>query len=934
MRQKRQECYNKTMSKNLPKILILDGNALIHRSFHALPPTLKTKSGQLVNAVYGFTAFLLKAIEEFKPSYLVLTLDQKAPTFRHKEFAAYKATRTKAPDELYEQIPIVTEVARALSIPIYTLPGFEADDLIGTISAKVGAEAESLVITGDLDTLQLIDEHTKVYTMSRGLSEALIYDAERVKERFGLLPAQMIDYKGLRGDPSDNLPGVKGIGEKGAAALLQKYGNLENIYTDLAKHPENFKGALGEKLRAGKDDAFLSRRLATIDRRAPIDFKLKDALWNGFDKDSVSTLFRELEFKSLLPRLLKIETRLQPETAAISSDKFARDREQCDYQIITSENDFQKFIGQLKKQTAFAIDTETSGLDLWKDELLGLSFSWKAKKGYYLALPKRRAQDSLFAATIHPWLAALKPILEDPKVKKIGHNLKFDYRVLIHNGILISGLGFDTMIASYLLAPDNRQHNLDSLSWSELGWEKISHQDLFGTDRGSALPFASLDLEKLGLYAAEDADCSWQLYKVLAPRIEAAGLDPVLIDIEMPLIPVLAAMEETGIGLDCAYLKTLETELDKDIGQLSRKIWKLAGEKFNLNSPKQLQHILFEKLKLEIAGLKKTKTGISTADNELNKLAEIHPIIEPLREYRELSKLNQTYVQALPALVKSQTGRLHTNYNQAIAATGRLSSTDPNLQNIPTRGSWGQRLRHAFVAAPGKTLLSLDYSQIELRLAAHLANDKKLIQAFKEEQDIHTATAAEINQVPATAVTPALRREAKAVNFGILYGQGPYGLSQGAGIPYSRAKEFIEKYFTAYQGIKKFIDNTIAAARRDGYVTSLFGRKRFLPDINSSLPANRRAAERMAVNTPLQGTAADLIKRAMIKIAELIGNNNEICLLLQVHDELIFEVDETRARVWAKRLAAIMEDDIKLKVAIVVHAKSGKNWGDMESFKI
>jgi DNA polymerase-1 len=917
------------MKKNLPKILIFDGNAIIHRSFHALPPTLKTKTGQLVNAVYGFTSFLLKAIEEFKPAYLVLTLDQKAPTFRHKEYAAYKATRVKAPDELYEQIPIVIQVAKTLGLPIYTLAGFEADDLIGTISRLVDGKAESIVITGDMDTLQLIDDHTKVYTMSRGLSDAVTYDAARVVERYGLRPDQMIDYKGLRGDPSDNLPGVKGVGEKTASVLLQKYGALEKIYDALDKHPEDFKGALGDKLRAGRDDAYLTRKLATIDRQAPIEFSLDDARWDHFDKDAADMLFRELEFKSLLPRLLKLENRLSPGTDEAPKDKFARDRELCDYQIITTDVDFQNFLKQLKKQKIFALDTETTGLDFWQDRLLGLSFSWKKKTGFYLALPKNQRQDNLFSAGLHPWLKDLKPILEDPAIKKIGHNMKFDYHFLKHQGIEMENLYFDTMIASYLLAPDNRQHNLDALSWSELSWEKITHEDLFGKDKKN-LDFAGLETDKLGLYSAEDSDCCWQLYELFDPKLKTADLEKILHDFEMPLIPVLADMENTGITLNNAYLKTLEKELTGTLDKLTKKIYKLAGEEFNINSPKQLQEILFDGLKLDVSGIKKTKTGLSTADDELDKLAGSHAIIAPLREYRELSKLNQTYVQALPQLVNPVTRRLHTNYNQTVAATGRLSSNNPNLQNIPTRGDWGQRVRQAFTAAPDKVLLSLDYSQIELRLAAHFADDKKMIEAFKAGADIHASTAAEINQVPFTEVTPEMRREAKAVNFGLLYGQGPYGLSQGAGISLNRAKDFINKYFTAFEDIKKFIDETIEAARRDGYVTTLFGRKRLLPDIDSTIPVNRKAAERMAVNTPLQGTAADLIKKAMIDIFALMKDKTEIRMLLQVHDELIFEVETDKAHVWAKKIAAIMEDGVKLKVPITVSAKSGKNWGELK----
>lgn len=928
------------MSKTKPKLIIIDGNALIHRSFHALPPTLRTKDGQLVNAVYGFTSFLLKALNEFHPEYVVLTLDRKAPTFRHEAYKDYKAKRVKAPDELYEQIPYVKKVATAFNIPIFELDGYEADDLIGTIceQAKKHKNLEKIIITGDLDTLQLIDDKTKVYTMSRGLSDSVLYGAEQVEERYRLTPAQIIDYKALRGDVSDNIPGVKGIGEKTASDLLVEFKDLDGVYKAVEKDNSKIRERILELLKTNKANAYMSRDLATISLKAPIKFSLADVEFSSFKLESVLNLFSELGFKSLLNRVKEVRDTLNKDhgwpaeagaadeaktgktkTAAKETTKFARNAKKFDYQLIDDEKKFASFLKKLKARKNFTYDTETSGLDPITAELLGISFSWKSGEAWFVLADAKR-------------LKALKPIMEDAGIKKYGHNLKFDWRVLKNQGVDVKGLEFDTMISSYLLNPSSRQHNLDSLAFTELGFEKISKKDLASSQPEQlTLNFKALDPEKLSLYSCEDADFTNRLVAILSKRLKEEKLEELFHKIEMPLIPILGEMENNGIKMETAPLEKLSAEVAAKLEKLEKKIQTLAGKKFNINSTKQLKEILFEKLEIPTENLKKTKTGFSTAEDELIKLRDLHPIIPFIQGYRELNKLQTTYLSALPHMINPKTGRIHTSFNQTITATGRLSSTEPNLQNIPTRTEEGQKIRNAFVAAKGYELVSFDYSQIELRLAAHISGDKKMIATFNSGEDIHTSTAAEINEVRLEDVTKQMRREAKATNFGIIYGQGPHGLSQAAGISYGRANEFIKKYFITYPNIRRMMDSSIAEARKKGYAITLFGRKRPLPEIDSTIPAIRRGAERMAINTPLQGTAADLIKIAMIEIAKLIaGKETEIRMLLQVHDELIFEIKKDKLKAYNPKIKKIMESGLKLRVPIIVEESIGRDWGELK----
>ncbi len=898
------------------KILIIDGNAIIHRSFHALPTTLATKDGIITNAAYGFASFLIKALGEIKPSHVVLTLDRKAETFRHKVYKKYKATRAKAPQELYDQIPMVKDIATAFSIPIFELDGFEADDLIGTIAKKINVDfpkMEVIIMTGDLDTLQLVNKKTKVYTMSRGLSEAILYDDEKILERFSLKTEQLIDFKALKGDASDNIPGVPGIGEKTAVELLHNFDNLDNIYKNI--NNEKIKKRTRELLMANKDLAYLSQELGTINLAAPIDFSLTKAKIKGLNKNLINSTFSKLEFKSLLSRVLALNFIKGDEGSAI--DKFARNKEKFNYNLVKSEADFKKLINKLKKQKEIALDTETTSLDIFSAKLLGISFSFTADEAYFVDLKDEDPQK----------LQALKEVISDPQILKIAHNIKYDWQVLQNYNIEIAGPIFDTMVASYLLNPESRQHNLDALAFSELNWEKINANDLIPEKEKD---FSQVDLEKLAIYSCEDVDFTLKLKNILLKKLKKNKLERLFNEVEIPLIRTLIEMERNGVLLDLTFLKKLSQQLEKEIKSISEQIWYLAGEEFNINSTKQLREILFEKMEIKAIGLKKTKTGISTAAEELEKIKEAHPIISLIQDYRELSKLSSTYVDALPQLVNKKSGRIHTNFNQTITATGRLSSSDPNLQNIPTKTELGNKIRQAFIAPPRKKILSLDYSQIELRVMAHLSKDKHLLDAFAQGLDIHSATAARIFSKNPNEIDKKTRNQAKAINFGIIYGQGPHGLSQNTGLSYSEAREFIKKYFIQYQGVKKYIDKTIKFAEENGYTETMFGRKRPLLEINSSEVMKKKAAERMAINSPIQGSAADLLKLAMIKIYEEIKDSSDIKMLIQVHDELIFEVNKEKVDFYQKKIKNIMENIVKLDIPLVVEAYSGDNWGEME----
>ncbi len=905
------------MEAKKKKLVLVDASALIHRAFHALPP-LTTKKGEPTGAVYGFTSTLLKAISELKPDYIACAFDYPAKTFRHEEFKEYKATRVKAPAELYDQIKRVKEVVDALNIAIFELEGYEADDIIASIDKKAGEEGlETIIVTGDLDTLQLVDEDTKVYTLKKGITETIIYDKEKVKEKYRIDPEKLIDFKALRGDPSDNIPGVKGIGEKTAIELLIKYGSLENIYKNLEKiKPLSLK----EKLEKGKESAFLSKKLVRLIKDLPLKLDFQKCKISEIDKEKVVKLFKELEFKTLLDRLSEI--------LKISEKPEVKKKIKQDYQLITNEKDLDKLINKLSNSDGFAIDLETSGPDPMDCKLVGISFAIEEGEAFYLPVGHRSGEQ----LDLDLVLKKIKPVLENSKIPKYGHSLKFDFVVLLNYQIEIKNIEFDTMIAAWLLE-GRRAPKLEALAFTELGYQMMPISDLIGRGRNQ-LSFDQVPISKACFYSCEDADLSLRLRKIYKERLEKEPeIKKIFYEIEIPLIKVLGWMEFNGVKIDVNFLKDFSKELEREIKNLEESIYDLAGCEFNIRSTQQLAEVLFDKLKLT-EKVKKTKTGRSTAATELEKLRGLHPIIDLILEYRELTKLKSTYVDALPLLVNEKTERVHTSFNQAITTTGRLSSSNPNLQNIPIRGDLGKKIRKAFIAENGFKFVSADYSQIELRLAAHLAEDENMIKAFKEGKDIHQEVASFIFKVPPSQVTPDLRRAAKTINFGILYGMSPFGLAEATGMKKEDAQKYIENYFKCYPKIKKYIENTLSFCRENGWVETLFGRRRFIPEINSGVYNIRAAAERMAINHPIQGTAADIIKLAMIEIHQkILMGENQIKLLLQVHDELLFEVKEELIEKFIKEIKKIMEEVVKLKVPLLVDVSIGENWGEMEEYK-
>ncbi len=917
------------MPKKLKRLVLVDGNALIHRAYHALPP-LTTKSGELVNAVYGFTTLLLKAIHDLEPEYAAVAFDLAGPTFRHEAYKEYKATRAKAPDDLYEQFDRVKEIVRTLNIPIFSVKGFEADDVIGTISVQAKKEnVETMIVTGDMDTLQLVNHLVKVYTMRKGFTDTVIYDSEAVKEKYGLGPEQFVDFKALKGDASDNIPGVDGIGEKTASTLIQAFGSLDALYEylekgDPDKSPVKITPRIRQILLDGKQQAYDSQHLSRIVCDVPIELDLKEAELKNYDRPKAIELFQELEFRSLLPRLPEgdlgevSKDEAKPESANQASlfgpsegKEIASKVIGKDYHLVDSQQKFDNLVKVLKKAELLVVDTET---DYLNGPVVGLSFAVKEGEAWYVALNSDWAKIKRKAI-----LDELKPILEDPRIKKVGHNAKYDWLAIRKEGITVAPLFFDTMIASFIINPGNRQHGLDAVSFVELGVEKIPLADLIGVKKLDSIANAPID--KVAEYAAEDADCTLRLYHRFAPQIDDSTLHNVFYDLEMPLVPVLGEMEEAGIKLDCDYLTDMAKRLKKRVDELVKEIYHHAGQEFNINSTQQLATILFDKLGLTHPDLKKTKTGISTAASELEKLKGMHPIVDLLFEYREITKLLSTYIETLPTVVDANQ-RIHTSYSQTTAATGRLASLDPNLQNIPIRTDLGRQTRRAFVAEKGYKLVSIDYSQIELRVVAHLSGDKNLIKAFAENRDIHQEVADTLG---------VDRRVGKTLNFAVLYGQGAYSTAYQLGVPMKQAKEYIDKYFTTYAGVRKFLDETLKQAKQTGYVETIFGRRRYIPEINSSNFAVRGGAERVATNMPVQGTAADIMKMAMIKVAHSgVLEQHESKMLLQVHDELVFEVPEAEIEVFSKNVKQQMESVGDLSVPLLAEAKVGDNWDEME----
>lgn len=893
--------------------LIIDGNAIIHRAYHALPP-MTTKDGLIVNAVYGFTSMLFKVWRELKPTYLAVTFDVSGGTFRDELFADYKAKRIKADQALYDQIPLVHDIVQALNVPIFERRGYEADDVIGTLVEQVktlGTEHPHIyIVTGDMDTLQLVGKNVSAYTLRKGMSDVVIYDPAAIQERYGFGPEHIIDYKALRGDPSDNIPGVPGIGEKTATSLIQSFGSLEALYAKLEKEP----GAVGTsavraKLEAGKESARLSKTLATIKLDVPeLNFTLEECRVKPFNRERVLELFQKFEFVSLLKRL--------SEFTGVPTDGVEKTN--------------------LKKTKKIALPasvlvelTTAADVSVLKKKIIAAK-RYAAKALWQGSAITGRLERLVVTVGTEAWVLGndlwleFSELFAHKDVVLVGHDLKQLVKQARVQGVTIENQLFDIMIGSYLLNPGSRAHDISSIILAFFGKELVVPEqqgNLFGID-------ARVVAEELGYCLRAAEECERRLVK-----IDDYGLFK---KIEMPLIRTLARMELAGIYVDSAMLQALSETSQQEIKKVTQTIYTLCGVEFNISSPVQLRDVLFETLAIPVEGVKKGKTGLSTSAESLEKLRDLHPVIPYIEQYRELTKLQNTYIDVLPTLIDPQTKRIHTSFNQAVAATGRLSSSDPNLQNIPVRTPLGREIRKAFVAGPGYTLVSADYSQIELRVVASLAQDERMLEIFKSGQDIHAATAAAIHGVVLEQVTKEMRYAAKEINFGVLYGMGTYGLSWRAGIPHWQAKEFIEQYFKQFQGVKEYIDRTLAFTKQEGYCETLFGRRRYIPELASTNYQLRAAAERMAINHPIQGTAADIMKLAMIDVDAALEKyqqeKNMIVprLLLQVHDELVVECLPEQVPEIGNLMKKIMENVVMLRVPVVASVKSGISWGSME----
>jgi DNA polymerase-1 len=905
------------MTEFKQKLLMIDGHALTFRAFHALP-NLTNSEGFPTGAIFGFFSMFLKSIEDIKPTHALVTFDMSGPTFRHKMDGDYKAHRKPVPDEINMQVPKIVEILEAMNMPVFTKEGYEADDLLGIISRLVPKTTFNIIATGDKDLYQLINGNTVIYRFKGfgGFSETALYDEKKFTAEYGIKPDQWVDFKGLRGDPSDNIPGVKGIGEKTGLELVQQFGSIEKLYKEVAKKNSKIKPAVLKKLEEGRAYAELSRKLAFIDTTHKIDFDFKKALIADYDQEKVISLFQRYGIKSLIPKLPKVSGKAQK---AIEAKQAPRE-----YVLVDTAKKLEELVKKLSTKSEIAIDTVKTSGPLIDASLLGLSVSFEANSACYLPVAANKEVD---------YLRKLQPVLENQKIKKIGHDLKSDSLILKKYGVELLPLSFDTKIAAYLVNPGQRNYDQETLGFAELGFQKKPLADFAGKPKDK-VAFEEVNLAELINYSCEDADITFQLKQKLAAELARLKLNKIFETIELPLTPVLMRMEELGIILDVAWLKKLSKDAQTQITKCEKEIYKLAGEEFNISSPAQLRDVLFEKLKIPTVELKKRgKTGgLSTAAQELEKLRGLHPIIDHIFDYRELAKLKSTYLDALPELVSPVDHRIHTTYNQTIAATGRLSSIDPNLQNIPVRTELGRQVRKGFVAEDGYVLASLDYSQIELRIAAALSGDPEMVGIFKSGKDFHNATAARIFNVMESAVTFEQRRDAKTINFSVLYGVSAFGLSSRSEMGMAEAGDFIRKYYQVFAKLKKYIDNTIKEVKEKGFAVNQLGRIRQFPDINATNFSVRSAAERAAFNMPLQSLAADIIKMAMIEIHHQILDK-DCRMLLQVHDELVFEIKKGREKDYVPKIKKIMEEIYKIKVPIVVEAKVGPNWLEMEKLK-
>ena len=900
-----------------PLLVLFDGNALVHRAFHALPPLTVSKTGEMVSAIYGFALMLLKAINELKPTHYAIAFDKAAPTFRHQMFDQYKAQRPKTPDELVNQLGRVRQLVEAFHIPIFELDGYEADDVLGTLSHQASRrDIDTIIVTGDADAMQLVSPKVKVLTPRRAFGDTVLFDEAAVSQKYGIKPQQIADFKGLMGDPSDNIPGVSGIGEKTAVRLIQQFGTIDQIYAHI---DEVTPPKLREILRQNEAVARQSKELATIVTQTPVSLNLDDCQISHYDRHQVTELFRELEFFSLLSKLPEVEEAAPETTARVKTEP-----PQGDYHVINTTSALDELLNRLSAAKSFAFDLETTSLNAMSAQLVGISLSPAPGEAYYIPIG-HVGWGQVEQLPLEQVINQLKPPLEDANLAKLAHNGKYDMTVLAEYGVTVNNLAFDTMLAAYLL--DEKSLGLKALAFSKLGIEMTPITALIGSG-AKQISMSLVEVNQAADYSGADADITGQLTELLTAELHQQGLWPLFSEVELPLVPVLVGIERSGIALDTELLRQMSHRLGEQLLKLEAEIYNSVGHRFNINSPQQLGFVLFQELRLPPAG--KTKGGYSTGATVLEELRGVHPIIEFILDYRRLAKLKSTYIDALPGLVNPKTGRVHTSFNQTRTTTGRLSSSEPNLQNIPVRGELGKQVRQAFIAPHGFFLMAGDYSQIDLRALSHLSQDESLLGAFHRDEDIHTTTAAQLFSVDASQVTPDMRRVAKTVNFGVIYGMSDYGLEQATELSREEAAQFIAAYFTQHPGVKQYLESTKEQARELGYVQTILGRRRSIPEINSSNRQVREAAERMAINMPVQGTSADIIKVAMINLdREMSKRRLKSKMLLQVHDELVFEVPQDELEEMRQLIPEIMSTALELSVPLKVDIKTGNNWGEM-----
>ena len=906
-----------------PLLIVMDGHAMVHRSFHAISVrgSLTVKAtGEDITGVYGFTNVFLRALKDWTPTYCAIAFDTSAPTFRHQRFVEYKAQREATPPELRGQFGRVKQLMGAFGVPVFELDGFEADDVIGTLCRQATAQGiDTVILTGDRDTFQLVSPNVRV-DLSYSVQERKVYDEVELAARYsGLTAIQQPDFKALLGDTSDNIPGVPRIGEKRAIGLLSEFQNLEGIY----QHLEEVKPpSVKESLKENRDRAFENRELMTIVQDAPVELDLEASRFGNYDRTALVDLMTELEFFSVIDRLPGPTG--PGETSALTDAPSPKPFSLGDYQAVTTEDQLERMLAALWEAGSFAFDTETTSLDPFRAELVGLSFSVEPGKAWYVPVGHKEGPQ----LPLEQVLAAVRPLMESLDLGKCAHNANYDVSVLANHGVQCRNVDFDTMIAAHLLSKGAL--GLKNLALNVLGEEMTPIAQLIGTGR-KQITFDQVDIEAAVPYAAADADMTGRLRDTLSAQVDDLGLRPLLDDLEMPLVPVLVNMQGHGIMVDAGALHEMSRDLNEQMRQVERALYDSIGHTVNINSPLQLSDLLFKELGLPRT--KRTKTGYSTDANSLEGLKGHHPVVDNILEYRQISKLKSTYVDALPEMINPRTGRIHTSYNQTGSATGRMSSSDPNLQNIPIRTELGRQVRKAFVAqdSPDWLLFSADYSQIELRVLAHLSQDPGLLEAFQRGEDIHSSTASLMFEVPINDVTSDMRRIAKVLNFGVIYGLSPHGIAQQTEFSREEGARFIEDYFSKYPGIQEYLDNIKVKTRETQYVETVMGRRRYLPDINASNFNVRGAAERMAINMPIQGTAADIMKLAMIRVHHrLEAEKLQSKMLLQVHDELVFEVPQEELEAIKEVVFDEMPAALELDVTLKVDAKWGPNWGDME----